>query len=103
MKKILILLICCIRLASWAQVSEMDKFYTHYKVSQSIKKSCDSVYKLIEERRGDLSKTIKLYKEQHGTLKGFIYDWPKKEKEIIPYLNRKFPLECPCSKNKLCN
>ncbi len=71
--------------------AEMDKFYSYYHVDNKLKKSCDSVYKLIEERRSDFSKEYRTYKETNSGAEGFMYDWSKNEKQILPFLKNEFP------------
>lgn len=62
----------------------MGKFYSQYKPGSKIKKSCDSLYQLIEKRRTAFSKSFRAYKEEKGSLEGFVYDWADDEKEILP-------------------
>jgi len=64
----------------------MQKFYAYYKVPENHKKSYDSVYNLIEQRRSAFSKEYRAYKDKSGTTEGFTFNWCKYEKAILPSL-----------------
>lgn len=73
-------------LTSVGQEGEMAKFYQFYKVKPQLKLRLDSVYKEIEKRRGEFSRSFRGYKEEKGTLNGFEFNWKPYEMEILTSL-----------------
>lgn len=70
----------------YSQDGEMEKFYAQYRPDKNLKSKCDSVYKLIEQRRSAFSNSLKVYKETNGSVENFEYKWTKDEKDILASL-----------------
>lgn len=91
--KLSVLLSAILYVHSYGQSGEMDKFYSYYKVNSAVKKGCDSVYNLIEQRRSSFSKSFRAYKEKNNdSPAGFVYDWAGMESEVLASLKKKNPL-----------
>ena len=93
MRLITIFTICLLfKSVGYCQDSEMDKFYTFYKIPDQSKKPFDSIYKGIQQRRDAFAKAYDAYKEKNGNLDGFSYNWKDFEAETINSLKGKPPV-----------
>ncbi len=89
--KTLILLFIMMHVFVCFPQSEMEKFYTYFKIPQDQRKQYDSVYNLVEQRRSAFSKEYRAYKEKNESAEGFRFDWSSYEKEILSSLKKQLP------------
>lgn len=87
----LIILLICLTIITQGQTNEADQFYEGYSVSAFERAKCDSLFRLIEERRKSFSQAYRTYGEKNGNHSKFTYNWEPEAEKIEKSLDHPLP------------